>query len=165
MAGTIESSELMLSRQPQQSYHEARVRQLEADLSRAINDKQQLEQALFEERARNSNAADGIMRIREILSPLWIALQHLYGAIDQSGIAGASPSQQKHSDLWNDWKSKLGGREAQAIDVLLKHGKMKKEALKIHLKCGNTSLYEVVAKLDRANLIDKDGAFVSLKEL
>lgn len=112
----------------------------------------------------------GVVRLRGALKPFYDGLRMLWGEMDavaEEDAPAAAPRQAKHADLWKDWQQKLGSDSAagRAIDVLLKHGKMKREALKIHLKCGNTTLTDAIYKLNRADLIVKDGSFISLKEL
>ena len=104
--------------------------------------------------------------IRMTLSPLHTALTHLFEQIDTAGvrtISGDGP--QKNSAAWESWKQKLGGKVAEAIDVLLLHGEMNAAQLRIHLRCATNYVFQVISKLHKAGLINKNGGKISLKQL
>ena len=94
---------------------------------------------------------------------LWGEMDAMAEDTGEQPIAGAP----KHAAVWKSWQDKFGNSSAtaRAIEVLLLHGKMKREALKIHLKCGNSTLTDTIYKLNKADLIVKDGSYLSLKQL
>lgn len=152
------------------------IRRLEIENDRLRREKGELQadydrirQELGDTKGELRVVLEGLGGVREILAPLYRSLRMLWGEMDtispHDPPAGAA--RPKHADLWKDWQRKLGEGTAagKAIEVLLMHGKMKREALKVHLKCGNSTLTDAIYKLNRADLIVKDGSYISLKEL
>ena len=92
----------------------------------------------------------------------------VFGQIEAMGVSGSgstAASTTRNSAVWESWKQQLGGKTGAAIDVLLLHGEMSAQQLRIHLKCGNEYVYKVITKLANANLINRREGKVSLKEL
>lgn len=82
------------------------------------------------------------------------------------GVAGGRTTINPATNaVWDSWKQKLGGKAAEAIDVLVLHGEMNAEQLRIHLKCGKNYVYNVISSLHKASLINKNSGKISLKEL
>ena len=107
-----------------------------------------------------------VMMIRTQLHPLYNALMHLFEQIDSVTGAGVNTGEKpRNSTAWESWKQKLGGKTAQAIDVLLMHGAMNRTQLRIQLGCATGTVVNVVAALNKAGLINKNGNQISLKEL
>lgn len=129
----------------------------------------ELRNQLAREQERSGAVEEGAFRLRGALSPLYIALQQVFGDLDAMGIeegAGkqSAPATAK-SAVWESWKQKLGGKVAQAIDVLALHGEMNAKQLRLHLQCGNDYIYNVISKLHTNGLINKNGGKISLKQL
>lgn len=126
----------------------------------------ELQQALQDERAKSKQIDHGAKQLRTVLNPLYYALKHVYGEIDTMGIGASEHSESpKASAVWESWKQKLGGQTAEAIDVLALHGEMNAEQLRIHLRCARTHIYNIIAKLNKAGIINKNGGKISLKTL
>jgi hypothetical protein len=128
----------------------------------------QLEEELQAERSKANSVEAGAMQLRAALNPLYTALRRIYGQMDEMGIEDAPPTTKgprRASEAWESWKQKLGGKPAQAIDTLLLHGEMNAPQLRIHLQCGRDYVYNVISILHKANLINKNGGRISLKEL
>jgi len=125
-----------------------------------------LEEELRVERAKNTSAYKGLQQLQAILSPLYVALQRIFGEIETIGISEnvVAHGLQK-SAAWEAWKQKLGGLPAKAIDVLLLHGEMNRTQLRIQVGCATRSVTDIVYKLNQAGLINKNGGKISLKEL
>lgn len=139
------------NRQLQES--EARVAELEGELAR--------------EKAKARQVERGAQQLRSVLTPLYRALGSVFGELDAMGVedkTSDAPAQVK-SAVWESWKQKLGGKVAQAIDVLALHGEMNARQLRLHLQCGNDYVYQVVSKLNTNGLINKNGGKISLKQL
>lgn len=124
---------------------------------------------LTREQERSSAVEEGASRLRGALSPLYVALQQVFGDLDAMGIEDSGGKQSApttaKSAVWESWKLKLGGKVAQAIDVLALHGEMNARQLRLHLQCGNDYVYQVVSKLNTNGLINKNGGKISLKQL
>ena len=130
----------------------------------------QVKEELAQERSRNSGTNRGLQELRKALTPLYGALQRVFGELDGIGVAETPTTSQQAPDsgksaVWDSWKKKLGGKTADAIDALMLHGEMTAAQLKIHLRCGNDYVYNVVSNLNKAQLINKRGGKISLKEL
>ena len=139
-------------------------------LRRALHEKNQelagLRDELRVECQKTASMERGIAELRRVLTPLYRGLVHIFGEIEVMGVeAEQSSGKPKNSAVWESWKQKLGGKTGEAIDVLLLHGEMNAQQLRIHLKCGNEYVYKVITKLANANLINRNGPRISLKEL
>lgn len=121
------------------------------------------EEALRQERQKNAGVERGVSELRTALTPLYQALQRIFGETDGIGAAESAPA--KSSPVWESWKAKLSGSAAKAIDALLLHGTMTAEQLRIHLGCATRTCYNIIGELNKAGLIDKHGGKISLKEL
>lgn len=140
------------------------------DLEREVGD---LRRELLNVRAElkqtitaNSRA---VANLRRQLSPLYQALRQVFGEMegmiaDESAEAGPQLDSRKKA-VWESWKNKLRGKQAEFIDVLLHHGEMSATQLKIATKSGQQTVYDTIHKLNQAGLINKNGGRFSLKEL
>ena len=123
---------------------------------------------LLRERESNSALEQGVINLRNALTPLHRALGQVFGEIEATGIQdsqGTPVAQPKHKAVWDSWKEKLGGKAADAIDALLLHGEMTHTQLKIHIRCGQQTVYDTVHRLNKAGIINKNGSRISLKGL
>ncbi len=119
------------------------------------------------ERRKNAGVEAGVRDLRGILGPLYKALRLVFGEIEAMGVTdgangAASP---RNSAAWEQWKQRLGGATARAIDALMVHGEMNQTQLRIILGCATRTVTNVVAALNQAKLIDKNGGKISLKQL
>lgn len=143
---------------------QARIRQLEQDLFTRNRQLNEAEDALRQERQKTAQTERGVQELRNVLNPLYSALQHIYGEINNMGV-DSTPASTKHSVIWESWKQKLGGLPAKAIDALLLHGEMSRTQLRIHVGCATGSVADLVYRLNQAGIINKNGGKISLKEL
>jgi hypothetical protein len=135
----------------------------------------ELEDARREVRATKNESAEAAIAMRNlrgVLTPLYGALQRVFGELEvvggavDSAVGPAPPGfQQKKSAAWQLWIEKLPGRRADFIRVLLDHGEMTREQIKVAAKCGNTTLSDTISKLKGMGLVEKHGDKYSLKEL
>ena len=128
----------------------------------------ELEAELRKERRKSEAVERGAAELRTILTPLYQGLGMIFAQIEAMGVNGNPSSPQQNSRIsavWESWKQKLGGKAADAIDALLLHGEMTHTQLKIHIQCGQQTVYDTVHKLNRAGIINKNGGKISLKEL
>jgi DNA-binding transcriptional ArsR family regulator len=118
--------------------------------------------------AKRENAR-AVGKLRQQLSPLYRALQEVFGEMDEIGgeqPGDATPAQPARSSaVWESWKHRLGGGQAKAIDALLLHGEMNTTQLAIATGLHRTSIPKVISNLNKAGLINKNGGRFSLKQL
>jgi len=127
----------------------------------------ELQEELQAEKGKNIGIDSGVKHLREALRPVYNGLRQIFGEMDAMGV-GDEPervSSSKKSAVWESWKNKLGGKTGSAIDILLIHGEMSAQQLRIHLKCGNEYVYKVITNLSNANIINRRDGKISLKEL
>lgn len=125
----------------------------------------QLKEELQIERTKNSGYDQGIRNIRTALGPFYADLKRLFGEMDAIGVGESQTSSPKASAAWDSWKKRLGGKPAEAIDVLLIHGEMTAVQLRLHLHCATDYVYQVISKLNKVDLIEKRDGRIRLKEL
>lgn len=126
-----------------------------------------LSQARAEMRRTQRDTAAALGALRKNLSPLYRALQAVFGEIEAVGYSDDAPVAQNSrvSAVWESWKSKLPGRTAQIIDALLLHGEMNSTQLAIAIGIHRNNVPPLIFKLNKAGLIDKNGTKYSLKQL
>lgn len=109
-----------------------------------------------------------IAMLRQQLSPLYKALQDVFGEMDTIGgsetvavnVTGNGNSK------WEFWKKRYGGRIAEAIDLLTIQGSMNSKQLSHALRCDPRTLAKsVIYPMNQSGLINKNGGNFSLKEL
>lgn len=144
------------------------LREKGAEIHSLTEDNAALKNELRMERVKNAKLEIGVKELRTTLMPLYSALQMIFGVMDDMDVAtaaGPTPVATAKSAVWDSWKKKLGGKPAEAIDVLMLHGEMNAKQLRLHLRCGNDYIYNVISKLWTAGVINKHGGRISLKEL
>lgn len=105
--------------------------------------------------------------LRKQLSPLYRALQAVFGELDEAGIGDAPISSDENPRtraVWNNWKSRMGSA-AKIIDALLLHGEMNTQQLAIATGYHRTTIPAMIFKLNKAGLLNKNGGRFSLKQL
>lgn len=143
---------------------EAQFRSLQHELFNRNKQLANAEEALRQEKRKTAAIEAGVGELRSILSPLYKALQMVFGEMDAMHVdSGASPA--KNSAAWEQWKKRLGGSAARAIDALMVHGEMNQTQLRIILGCATRTVTNVVGALNQAKLIDKRDGKIRLKEL
>jgi hypothetical protein len=132
----------------------------------------ELEDARRETRAVKNEFAEAsiaLKNLRAILSPLYGGLQRVFGELDVAGVdtgSAAPPELQKERNAgWQLWINKLPGKRGEFIRVLLEHGEMTREQIKVATKSGNTTVSDTISKLKGMGLVEKHGDKYSLKEL
>jgi len=131
--------------------------------------REQLRDAQREASAAKRDAARALANLRKQLGPLYQALQMVFGELDAAGVeepsAASGPVNARTSAVWESWKSKLPGRTAQIIDALLLHGEMNSTQIAIAIGIHRNNVPQLIFKLNKAGLIDKNGTKYSLKKL
>ena len=138
----------------------SRLRSENERLTRALAD---ANQEIHESRVLHGTQAQAVQNIREILEPLFSGLKRVFAEMEHGGFETYSKPQ--NSAVWDSWKQKVSGTAAKAIDVLMLHGTMNAEQLRIHLGCATRTCYNIIVELNRAKLINKQNGQISLKEL
>lgn len=123
------------------------------------------------------DTARALAALRRQLTPLYQALQSVFGELDAvgvempttaaapDGVEPAAPANARVAAVWESWKAKLPGKPAEFISILLDHGEMSHAQLKIAGRCGSDTVYRTITKLNGAGLINKNGGRFSLKQL
>lgn len=117
--------------------------------------------------AAKLEAARALGSLQTVLSPLYRALQRVFGELDAAGVddRDARPMDARVSAVWDAWKAKIGGQPAQLIDAFLLHGEMTAAQIAIAIRVNPKNVAQVVHKLNKAGLIQKNGNLYSLKRL
>lgn len=124
-----------------------------------------LQEDLRNERAKNVGVSEGVRDLKRSLLPLYGALQKIFGDMEPMGTNDVPAATTKNAAAWEQWKQRLGGATARAIDVLMVHGEMTQGQLRIILGCATRTVQNVVVALNSAKLIDKRDGKIRLKEL
>lgn len=158
------SLSLMTAPDPRQQ-----IESLHRDLYASNRQLAETEETLRQERLKLAALERGVGELRIVLTPLYQGLCHIFGEIAATGIGEqsvhASSTAPKNAAAWEQWKQRLGGATARAIDALMVHGEMNQTQLRIILGCATRTVTNVVAALNQAKLIDKREGKIRLKEL
>lgn len=127
---------------------------------------ERLELELRQAKLTNATAASNL---RQLLEPLYHALQMVFGEIDViipegSAKTAAAPSE-RSTAVWEAWKSRLGTTPAKIIDALLTHRDLNTQQLAIATGLHRSTIPTAIYKLNKAGLINKNGGRFSLKEI
>ena len=149
---------------------QAQLRSLQQELFNRNRQLAETEEALRQEKQKTAAIESGVQQLRTVLSPLYQALQMVFGEIEAMGVSAINNSSPSSMDprkaaVWEDWKRKMPGVPARFIDALMLHGELTQTQLRIHAKCAVGSVAGVVSQLYKAGLINKNGGRISLKEL
>lgn len=129
--------------------------------------KRELSTTRAEASAAKRDAARAMGELRKQLSPLYRALQMVFGELDSAGVSdGVSPAATPQtSAVWEAWKSRIGGQPAKVIDALLLHGDLNAGQIAIAIGISPKNVAQVIHKLNKASLIEKNNGRFSLKKL
>jgi phosphoribosylanthranilate isomerase len=136
---------------------------------------QELQKARDEAAVAKQSAADAVHAIRALrqqLEPLYKSLKMVFGEISrveaarvdgpQRTVDSRDPNKQA---VWDAWKSRLGGNAAKLIDALLTHHSMTSTQLAIATGINPKNIAQVIYKVNKAQLLNKNGRDFSLKEI
>ena len=150
------------SRDTQIAELKAEVRRLSREVTEARADAE----------SAHRETARALTELRRQLSPLYRALQMVFGELDAVGVddvhhAAAPPSagNPRTSAVWESWKSRMQGAPAKVIDALLLHQDMNQQQLCIATGIPRGSMTNVISRLNKAGLLNKNGGRISLKQL
>jgi hypothetical protein len=119
---------------------------------------------------REAGAALGALRKQ--LSPLYRALQAVFGELDAAGVedtatisAPAATDPRKRA-IWDSWKARLGPTCAKVIEALLLQPDMTNRQIAVAIGTGRIqTVYDAIAKMNKVSLLTKSGDRYSLKQL
>lgn len=150
---------------PDTDDRDAQIAALQREASALRRD---LAAAKLDARHATEKADAAMANLRRQLSPLYRALQMVFGELDAAGVtdgpasaATATPTAGK----WDEWKARLGPSCAKVIDALLLGGDMSTQAIKVAARMGTTAVYEATSKMGRAGILEKNGGKFSLKRV
>lgn len=107
--------------------------------------------------------------LRKQLSPLYRAIQAVFGELDAAGVEdGTGPTQPvdaRTAKIWESWKTRLGPTCGKAIDALLLQNDMNQQQLAIAVGISRQHASNIISKLNTTGLINKNGGRISLKQL
>lgn len=140
----------------------------------------ELEQALRDLRAevQNANAATlqaqreatrALSALRRQLSPLYRALQQVFGELDTVGVDESadpvSAAVNRTSPVWAAWKQRVSPSAGRVIDALMIHGELNIQSICVAATMGRNTVYTAIAELKKAGVLNKNGGRFSLKQL
>ncbi len=144
------------------------------ELAELREENKKLARALQDANVRGDRAEEDTTRalsaLRRQLKPLYSALQAVFGELDAAGVGDApqpegASAAPRNQAVWEAWKKRLGGKPSQLIDALLLHGEMSSAQIAIAIQCHPNSVPQIVYKLNKAGLLNKNGGRFSLKQL
>jgi hypothetical protein len=133
--------------------------------------------AQVEAKRAKEDAERAMGALRRQLSPLYRALQLVFGELDDAGVGEDAPSghasgervadDTREAKVWAEWKQKLGAGSAASriIDGLQTHGGSTVKQLKVICKASENTLYPALSRLSGLGLIEKSGSRYSLRQL
>ena len=155
-------SETALARLPDESeLLRRKIERLEAELDSA-------HEALRAAREQSAASNRALKNLRKQLEPWYRALQSLFGELDAASIGsddGEDSINPRAANVWKSWMQKLGGKQAEFIQAMLEHGEVTVAQLKVMTHSGSTTIPQIIYKLNKLGLINKNGGKYSLKEL
>ena len=165
----MSTGSLMLLGNQGEDPKDRRIADLELELRQARRDAMD---ARMEAGRAQEDAARALSALRGQLSPLYRALQAVFGELDAAGVSdgtshGAAPSQDadRISPVWDAWKKKLPPQCGKIIDALLIHKDLNGTQICVAAQISKGSLHGLIHKLNKAGLINKNGGRFSLKQL
>lgn len=137
------------------------------DIIEGLREKnRRLDEALRLERLKVGQSEAGVRELKRVLTPLYRALQAVFGEIDAMDIQDAGPAASPvATQAWDVWKSRLGPACAKVISALQVQPGMTQTQIGIATGMGNNNMPTYISRLNKAGLINKNGKHISLKQL
>lgn len=143
------------------------IASLRREVEQAERRAEYAEQEAAEERRKRVSLEKGVAALRITLRPLHEGLLIIFGEMEAMGVdMPTSAPAAKSSAAWDSWKNRLGGVSARIIDILMLHGELNQEQIRIHVGTNRKqTIYDAISKLNKAGIINKRDGRISLKEL
>jgi hypothetical protein len=125
-----------------------------------------LQHQLAEARKKALDRQVVLVEVQNKLLPFYNLLRAIFGDLKAADLQTATEPLRSHDharEKWVSWKQKMPGKPAEFIDLLLLHGEMTAAQLKAAAHCSSDTVYQVIYKLNAAQLINKNGGRFSLK--
>lgn len=158
-----------------QSDQQEELRELRAEVIRLKGEINKGWELITVAQSENDQLKRVIAKLRRQLSPLYQALQLVFGEIetiplgaDPQETPGAGPSASaspQASAVWDHWRQKLGKNCSRIIDALLAHGSLNTTQLAMVTGIDRSNVPKSIHVLNKASLINKNGGVFSLKAL
>ncbi len=139
-----------------------RIAALERELRLSRQALTEAERELVRVRSESDRALGAL---RKQLSPLYRALQAVFGELDAVPDQDEGAGQGRVSPVWDAWKSKLSPACGKVIDALLVHKELNGQQICVAAQMGKNTMYDVISRLNRAGVLNKNGGRFSLKQL
>lgn len=130
---------------------------LEQELQQAKADAAQFKSAA-------SDSVNAIRTLRKVLDPFRIAIGMIYGEISRVDAEEASGSGSSGGDAkWVTWKQRLGGKQAEIIDLLLLQDAMTITQVSKAAHCHYDTAAKHLSDMAGQGILSKNGNAYSLK--
>ncbi|MGA3168350.1 MAG: hypothetical protein ABSF14_19790 [Terriglobia bacterium] len=149
---------------PDPSLLQRKIERLEGDLEDAREE-------LAETKEQLAAVSRGQAKLKQALQPVYDGLRMIFGELKNVAADNVSPSQSSgplDSSRYEPWRQKFRGQTANAIDVLVKYeaGLTRRQlAGFLRVEPGSGTMSQIIFKLNKAELIEKDGSNIRLKKL
>lgn len=115
-------------------------------------------------------AVAALQAVQSQFEPWHKAINRLFDIFEEVGVRGGAPvvtgpANAQSSPVWQSWKSRLGGKASEFIDLLLIHREMTAAQIMAAAKCGKRTVYDVTYTMNKAGILSKNGSRYSLKDL
>ena len=142
-----------------------RISQLEEEI-------EDLREQLRESKDKLAAVSRGQARLKQTLAPLYSALQMIFGELKgveaSESPSSTTPGGPLDSSRYEPWRQKFRGQIANAIDILVKYeAGLTRRQLAGFLKVepGSGTMSQIIFKLNKAELIEKDGSNIRLRRI
>lgn len=133
-----------------------------------VDENAELREELSDLRAEFGNFKESYERDRNQLASLLHGLRAVFGGSGEMPASSPSSTGPLDPSRYAPWKEKFRGQTASAIDILVKYeaGLTRKQlASFLRVEPGSGTMSQIIFKLNKAELIVKDGNLLRLKRL
>lgn len=107
-----------------------------------------------------AEAARAVRELRKLLTPIYRALQGVFGEMESFAPDGPSTAT---PEVWDEWKRRLGSGPAKVIDILLLGGEMTITGIATTGNMGKRTVYDATSKMGKAGILVNNGGKFSLR--
>ena len=134
-------------------------------------DNEGLREQVRELKEKLLSVSRGQVRLKQTLAPLHDALKMIFGElkdVEANEPSVSSSTGPLESSRYEPWRQKFRGQTANAIDILVKYeaGLTRKQlASFLKVEPGSGTMSQIIFKLNKAELIHKDGNILRLRRV